>query len=108
MIDALIRCADMAEWDAAREVFGLHDGNSHHCRVYALDGETPAYLSYDYVWASGYDLSAIAADPRCMIVASRQLYEACQDFILQTAIPYLDLPLYFVDTVPMGTRYPFG
>ena len=120
MIDALIRCADMAEYDAVREAYGLHDGNSFPNRVYTVSGttlddddgntvETREYLPYIYVWASTPLVDpAIAADPRCMIVADSSKFERGEDFIIQTAIPKEYLSLYFVETSRMTTQYPFG
>jgi hypothetical protein len=61
------------------------------------------------VWASLTALNtAIAADPRCIVVADSAAHERGEDFILQLAIAYSDLPLYFLEPVRMTTRYPFG
>ncbi len=70
---------------------------------------TQVYLPYVYVWVSLRAIDPfLAALPTCMVVADSDAYERGEPFVLQSAIPQGDWPLYHIEPTRLGSSYPFG
>ena len=96
-------------WDASRVIPG--------CRVYTVTGteknvegnevETREYLPYWYLWIAVSEVID-ALRGRCIIIADREASVRGEAFIIDTLMPPEALPLYQIEPVIAGSRYPFG
>ena len=127
MIDHLIKAADEADFLAMMNghlgfaADNLRDDISHSCQVFMRPtvteqvDETGEFvvnrnpMPYYYRWIAlpGED-GFLAALPSCIIIADRAAAERGDPFVLYATLPAVDLDVYMIEPVVMGSRYPFG
>lgn len=97
-------------WDTSRVIPG--------CKVYTVTGTTKdgegnevevrEYLPYWYLWIAVPEVIE-ALKGRCIIIADREKALAGDPaFIIDTLMAPETLPLYHIEPVIAGSRYPFG
>lgn len=113
MIDHLRRYTDEAEAlaDPLVAAFGVEDGWDTSrvipgCRVYT-GAEDREYLPYWYLWIAAPEVIDELRG-KCIIIADREAAERGEPFIVETLMSPEQLPLYCIEPVMAGSRYPFG
>lgn len=96
-------------WDTSRVIPG--------CRVFTITGtttdeegntvETREYLPYWYLWIATPEVIE-ALRGNCIIIADREAANRGEPFIIETMMSPEQLPLYQIEPVIAGSRYPFG